>query len=139
MKKLKLILTALMIASCTYAFSQEAPQGGGPGGGQYQKKTPEERANDQTARLQKSLLLDKDQNDKVYAINLDIAKQREAKMVKGDRQANMELNQKLEADRQNRILAVLNPAQQDKYKAEIAKQKERMQQRMQGGGAPGGN
>jgi len=141
MKKLRLILTALMIASSTYAFSQDAPQGGGGNGsGQYQKKTPEERATYQTNRLQKSLLLDKDQYDKIYAVNLDILKQRESQMVKGDRQANTALMQKLEADRQSRIMPILNPAQQEKYKKEIEQQKARQEQHMQnGGGAPGGN
>ena len=140
MKKLKLILTALMITSFSYAFSQEAPQGGGGNAGsQAPKKTAEERATMETTRMQKTLLLDKDQYDKIYTINLDVIKQREAQRVKGDRQANMAMMQKLETDKQNRIMPILNPAQQDKYKKEIEKQKERQQQRMQGTPVPGSN
>jgi hypothetical protein len=136
-------ILALTMNICVRA--QEAPQtppppppAGGqapaPGGMQRPPKTPEERATEQTTRMKKALLLDQGQYDKVYAINMDINKQMQEKMVKGDRAANMATRQSLETERQTKIMEVLNQPQKEKYQKMIDEEKARMQQRMQQNG-----
>ena len=104
------------------------------GAQQMQRKTPEERAQNQVRWMQNNLGLTKEQNNKVYDIILRHAKEvddananipagRDKKMEKGD----------IMKARESELRAVLNADQYQKYEAHMQEMKARMKERRGGG------
>jgi Spy/CpxP family protein refolding chaperone len=89
--------------------------------GQWQKKTPEERAENQTHWMQKNLNLNNDQARKVHDIILKYASQAED-APRGQRQTIM-------ANKDADLKSVLSADQFQQYQAHEQQMKERMQQR----------
>lgn len=160
MKRIGVLLVVLLFVSgITYAQergaggrpSQTNPQGrpggrpgGGPGGNR-QQMNPEEMLKRQTQRLVEELKLNKDQEAKVTAINkkysqnqtVDFAKMRDAS---DEERAKMrDAMQKVQADKNKEIRAILT-ADQAKLFDENQKKQEEMRRSGQGrmGGFGGG-
>ena len=156
MKRISVLLVVLLLVSgITYAQergaggrpSQANPQGrpggrpgGGPGGNR-QQMNPEERLKMQTQRLVEQYKLNKDQEAKVTAINkkysqnqtVDFSKMRDASDA--ERAKMMESMQKVQADRNKEIRAVLTA---DQAKLFDENQKKQEEQRRNGQGRMGG-
>ena len=97
-----------------------------------QRKSPQERAQNQTRWMQKNLALTEDQNKKVYDIILRYAQEADnnatnppGKQKKRDRQ---EINRDREAD----LKAVLTGEQFQKYQAHVQEMKDKMRERRAG-------
>jgi hypothetical protein len=106
MKKLFAISIALL-ATVTFARAQQ----------EFQNMSVEERAKTQTERIEKLLSLNADQKTKVQAIDLDLAKQMDAKMRsnQGDREAMRSAIQEIDKVRDDKYKAVLTADQFKKY------------------------
>lgn len=122
MKKLGFILMILILGT-----SVSMAQRGG------QDFDPEERAKAQTEELKELLDLKKDQEKKVYELNLkagkDMAKMRSEMQGGGDRDAMREKFGKLRAEQNKEMKKILTDAQYEKYEKYL---EERRQRRGQG-------
>jgi protein CpxP len=95
---------------------------------QYQKRTPEERAQNQTKWMQKNLALTENQNAKVYDITLRYAREND--------DANTSTNQSKRAERRDiqkskdeELKMVLTGEQYQKYQVHVQEMKEKMMER----------
>ncbi|RZK42978.1 MAG: hypothetical protein EOO90_04805 [Pedobacter sp.] len=141
MKKL-LIICGLLFSVVTFANAQQGGGQGGqrPGGGRMGGGTPEERVK----QLDEKVKLTDEQKTKATAVYAEIAdaqkKMREEAQAGGDRQAMMEKMQKLNADTDTKINALLNDDQKKTYKTwqdEVKAAREKMMRERQGGGGNG--
>jgi Spy/CpxP family protein refolding chaperone len=120
----KLFFTAtLFLGLTTLGFSQEIQRRG--------KLTPEERAQKKTELLSKKLSLSKEQQDKVYAINLQ-----EAKKIKEfrseaskERTENMDERKAFFKENEDRLEQVLNAEQKKIYEQMKKERLEKMKDR----------
>jgi hypothetical protein len=116
------------IASCVFLITCSASVTYGQQQ-QWQKRTPEERAQNQTAWMQKNIGLTQDQGQKVYDIILYYAREQDSvmNMPKGrDRKAD---RQSIEHDKDAELKTALGPDQYRQYHAHVEEMKQRMQQR----------
>ena len=120
--KATLMLAILFASSVTFAQGQN-----------MQKRTPEERAQNQTAWMKQNLGITDDQNKKAYDIILNAAKQvDDARNSSGDKRAAMKsINENKDAA----IKGVLTADQYGKYEQHM---KEMQEQRKAGGNMGGG-
>lgn len=131
MKKLMMIC-ALLFSVITYANAQ---QGGGQGRGGMMMK-PEDRVK----QLDEKLKLSDDQKAKlttVFTEQADAMKKMREEAQGGDREAMREKMQKMRADNDAKVNAVLTEDQKKTYKTWQEEQRAEMQKRMQdrqGGG-----
>lgn len=121
----KLLLIAVLFSIGFAAMAQK--------GGQRGSATPEERAERITNKMAEELSLSEDQKKKVYQINLDHAKKRQAEMEA--RRAAMEAD--IKAQNQE-IEALLSEEQKTKWSEMKAEGKKRMEEEGRGRrGGPG--
>lgn len=133
MKKL-MIICGLLFSVVTFANAQQ----GGQGGQRRAQATPEERVK----QLDEKIKLTDEQKTKATAVYAEAAeaqkKMREEAQAGGDRQAMMEKMQKMTADTDAKITALLNDDQKKAYKTwqdEMKAAREKaMKERQQGGG-----
>lgn len=125
MKKLGLLLM-IVILGTTFSIAQNRGR---------QNMDPEERAKTQTAELKKVLDLNKDQEKKVYDLNLqagkDMVKMRE-EMQGGDRESMREKFTKMREEQNKKMKAILTEAQYKKYEKYLEEQRAQRGQRGQG-------
>lgn len=121
----KLLLIAMLFSIGFAAVAQK--------GGQRGSATPEERAERVTNKMAEELSLSEDQKKKVYQINLDHAKKRQAEMEA--RRAAMEADMKAQ---NQEIEALLSEEQKTKWSEMKAEGKKRMEEEGRGRrGGPG--
>lgn len=121
----KLLLIAMLFSIGFAAVAQK--------GGQRGSATPEERAERVTNKMAEELSLSEDQKKKVYQINLDHAKKRQAEMEA--RRAAMEADMKAQ---NQEIEALLSEEQKTKWSKMKAEGKKRMEEEGRGRrGGPG--
>lgn len=147
MKKLVLlVISILLVSGITYAQergggdrpSKTAPQGGPRG--DRPNFNPEEIAKRQTQRLVDELKLNKEQEAKAIAINKKYTEKQTGSFGKmrdasdADRAKMREEMDKLQAERNKEIRAILTPEQAKTFD-EIQKKREEMRRN---GGGPGG-
>lgn len=121
----KLLLIAMLFSIGFAAMAQK--------GGQRGSATPEERAERVTNKMAEELSLSEDQKKKVYQINLDHAKKRQAEMEA--RRAAMEADMKAQ---NQEIEALLSEEQKAKWAEMKAEGKKRMEEEGRGRrGGPG--
>lgn len=132
MKKL-LIICGLLFSVVTFANAQQ----GGQGGQRRPQATPEERVK----QLDEKVKLTDEQKTKATAVYAEAAeaqkKMREEAQAGGDRQAMMEKMQKMTAENDAKINALLNDEQKKAYKAwqdEMKAAREKAMKERQGGG-----
>ena len=138
-KDIKAVLTPAQLK--TYEESLKNRQGGRMGGFAGQNMDPAERLKMQTQRLVEQYKLNKDQEAKVTAINkkysqdqsTDFSRMRDAS--EAERTKMMESMQKVQADKNKEIRAVLTP---DQAKLFDENQKKQEEQRRNGQGRMGG-
>ena len=129
MKKL-LIICGLLFSVVTFANAQQ-------GGGRMAPATPEERVK----QLDEKVKLNDEQKTKataVYAEAADAQKKMREEMQGGDRQAMMEKMQKMNADIDTKLNAILTADQQKAYKTwqdEVKAAREKAMRERQGGGS----
>lgn len=111
----KLLLIAMLFSIGFAAMAQK--------GGQRGSATPEERAERVTNKMAEELSLSEDQKKKVYQINLDHAKKRQAEMEA--RRAAMEADMKAQ---NQEIEALLSEEQKAKWAEMKAEGKKRMEE-----------
>jgi len=124
---LSIASTALLTLPTLSLAADEKPAGQRPGGGQ--RMSPEERLK----RMTEQLSLTQDQQDKIKAI-FESGREEMAKLKDTPEDQRREKFREFMRGQNEKVLAVLTPEQQEKYKAAIA---ERMKQA--GGGKPGEN
>ncbi|MFW0716705.1 hypothetical protein [Pedobacter sp. N23S346] len=125
MKKLMMIC-GLMLGMAGFAQAQQ-------GGGRGMMMKPEERVK----QLDEKLKLSDDQKTKLTAVfteQADTMKKLREEGQGGDREAMREKVQKLRADNDIKVSAVLTDDQKKTYEAWQKEQRAEMQKRMQGGG-----
>lgn len=130
MKKL-LIICGLLFSVVTFAKAQQ-------GGGRMPQATPEEKVK----QLDEKVKLNDEQKTKATAVYTDAAaaqkKMREEMQGGGDRQAMMEKMQKMNADTDTKLNAILTADQQKAYKTwqdQVKADREKARkERQQGGG-----
>lgn len=121
----KLLLIAMLFSIGFAAVAQK--------GGQRGSATPEERAERITNKMAEELSLSEDQKKRVYQINLDHAKKRQAEMEA--RRAAMEADMKAQ---NQEIEALLSEEQKAKWAEMKAEGKKRMEEEGRGRrGGPG--
>jgi periplasmic protein CpxP/Spy len=121
----KLLLIAVLFSIGFAAMAQK--------GGQRGSATPEERAERITNKMAEELSLSEDQKKRVYQINLDHAKKRQAEMEA--RRAAMEADMKAQ---NQEIEALLSEEQKAKWAEMKAEGKKRMEEEGRGRrGGPG--
>ncbi len=109
-----------MLAVAVMTTAASAQQGG-------PRATPEERAKVATDQLSGRLHLTQVQQDSVYQINLRLAKQAQAQFGgAATREERMALMQKQQAERVQKIKALLTPEQQKEYDAVLKEREEQM-------------
>ncbi|RYU95745.1 hypothetical protein [Emticicia agri] len=129
MKKILLVCTLVGgLISGAFAQNDKATRG------ERTERTPEQRAELRTKRMQESLALSNDQYQKILAINLDQEKKRE--------EARKEQKEKMAANREqlkaNRAAiiksyeSVLTPEQMNKLHEDTKKRREEMRDKMRG-------
>jgi len=118
----KLVVTSIMlIAMVTFAMAQG-----------FQRQTPEERAKNESERLEKLLTLTTDQKTKVHAVELELSKEMSDQMQKiqqGDRDAMMALWQSIQKKREEKYKEVMTADQFKKYSDEYEQRMRDMQNR----------
>ena len=121
MKKL-FVVCIVLLASVTIASAQQPRQ----------RLTVEESAKAQTERMEKLLTLNASQKTKIQAIDLDLAKQWDAKRqsTQGDREAMTAARQEIEKLRETKYKAVLTADQLKKF---LEDREQQQSQRGQGG------
>lgn len=119
MKRIVLTL-AIALIGLTSSYAQTAGK---------QKMTAEQKAEKSTAKLEKTLTLNADQKQKVYAIELDKYKQSEAwhKESSADRKAKKDQHIASKKETDTKIDQVLTPDQKKKLEDLRAAKKARMQ------------
>jgi len=119
MKRIVLTL-AIALIGLTSSYAQTAGK---------QKMTAEQKAEKSTAKLEKTLTLNADQKQKVYAIELDKYKQNEAwhKESSADRKAKKDQHIASKKETDTKIDQVLTPDQKKKLEDLRAAKKARMQ------------
>lgn len=119
MKRIVLTL-AIALIGLTSSYAQTAGK---------QKMTAEQKAEKSTAKLEKTLTLNADQKQKVYAIELDKYKQSEAwhKESSADRKANKDQHIASKKETDTKIDQVLTPDQKKKLEDLRTAKKARMQ------------
>ncbi|KQC02820.1 hypothetical protein [Pedobacter sp. Hv1] len=135
MKKL-MIICGLLFSVVTFANAQQGGQGG-QGGQRRAQATPEERVK----QLDEKIKLTDEQKTKATAVYAEAAeaqkKMREEAQAGGDRQAMMEKMQKMTAETDAKITALLNDDQKKAYKTwqdEVKAAREKAMKERQGGG-----
>ena len=120
MKKFAATLT-LMLGMVTCGFSQENKTA-------VERRTPEEIAKARTEMLDKKLELNQDQKEKVYAINLEQAKNREAFRQEAKEESRERLRKRREAFKESdeKLNGVLTDGQKQKYNELKEKRKEQL-------------
>ncbi|GHT78943.1 hypothetical protein FACS189464_3210 [Bacteroidia bacterium] len=120
--------------SLTFAAAQP---GGGQGGQRGNFGTPEERAKQQTTRLDELVKLTADQKTKVEAVNLNLSKKQSAALQNNsDREAMRTKMQEFNTERDKKYKEILTAEQYKKY-TENAAQMRRGRGQGQGGGQRG--
>jgi len=123
MKKIGFLLIAMLFGTIV-GYSQN-----------WQNSTPEEMAKRQTDQIKEKCGLDKDQEKKVYDLNLksskEMAKMREQMQGGGDRDAMREKMTKMRDDQNKEMKKILTAEQYVKYEKYL---EERRAARQQGGG-----
>ncbi|MDR2773389.1 MAG: DUF4890 domain-containing protein [Tannerella sp.] len=128
----KIFVIAVFMAATLAAATAQQQRGRNFG-------TPEERAKNQTARLDSLVKLTDDQKAKIEAVNLDLSKKmtdafRNNQDNREDRRAKME---ELTAEQEKQYKAILTSEQYKKYSDNREKLRERPRQGQgQGGGRP---
>ena len=108
-------------------------------GQQWQKKTPEERAQNQTGWMQKNLALTQEQGQKVYDINLYYAREADSVMNAPKGRERKAQRQEIERDKEGELKTILTADQYQRYQAHVAEVKQRMEQRRNMQQEEGGN
>ena len=136
MKKVLFIL-GILLSVVSISKAQQ-----GPGGGGFQRRSPEEMVKMQMERLPQNLNLNEDQKAKISAIYLSQAKSRDSLFTSmaqgGDRQAMRSKMMEMNAASDKKVLVLLTDDQQKIYNQYIQERQNRMRQ---GGGQrpQGGN
>ncbi len=113
------VVTALLMMVVTYTTAQN-----------FTPPPAEERAKNQTERLNKLVKLNDDQKTKVQAINLDLAKKMDAAMKnRDDRDAMRTKMQEIETERDQKYKEILTEDQFKKYTDNKAEREKQMQER----------
>jgi periplasmic protein CpxP/Spy len=120
MKK-TLLITIIFSLSIVTVFAQR--------GAEREKMTPEKRAERMTENLSEKLGLSEDQKNRIYQINLDYAKQREAEMEA--RRAEMKVQREemrmKNQEQEEKVKEVLNENQREIFTELKDKRQERME------------
>jgi len=129
MKKLMMICGLLFGMVAFAQAQQESGRPGGPGG--RMGANPEARVK----QLDEKLKLSDDQKAKLTTIFTEQgeAQKKLREEAGGDRQAMMEKMQKMRAELETKISAVLNDEQKKTYRAMVEEQRAEMEKRRQGG------
>ena len=119
----KLFVAGIILLAMATIVSAQQPR---------QRMSAEESAKAQTERMEKLLSLNADQKTKIQAIDLDLAKQWDAKRqsVQGNREAMTAARQEIEKLRETKYKAVLTADQFKKFQEDREQQQA---QRGQGG------
>jgi periplasmic protein CpxP/Spy len=116
----------LLVASASFAQTQPAPR---------ELKTAQERADNQTKRLSKSLTLTPEQTPQVQAANLEHAQKIDEIRAKykgqKEKAGMMDEVRAAEDARDAKMKVTLTPEQYTKYEAVREKQQEKVQEKMQ--------
>ena len=127
----KLLLSLVLVASLSFAANAQQ------GGGRMAQATPEEKVK----QLDEKVKLNDEQKTKAAVVYAEAAeaqkKMREEMQGGGDRQAMMEKMQKMTADTDKKLNAMLTEDQQKAYKTwqdEVKAAREKMMRERQGGG-----
>ena len=120
MQLFKSVIILCLAVSTSVAIAQDRP-----------RRSPEERAENQTHWMQKNLGLSQDQNKKVYDIILFYA--REAENAAAEPRGNEKKIEKngIKKDRESELKEVLTPDQFSKYKMHMQEMKEKQMERRQ--------
>lgn len=125
------MICGLMLGIAGFANAQ---QGGGQGGGQGRMMMKPE---DRVKQLDEKLKLSDDQKTKLTAVfteQVEAMKKFREEMQGGDRDAMREKMQKMRADNDAKVTAVLTDDQKKTYEAWQKEQRAEMEKRRQGGG-----
>ena len=124
MKKL-FVISIMLVASVTFATAQQGQRQGS------QRLSVDERAKNQTERLDKLVTLTADQKIKVQAIDLELAKQMDTQMQKnqGDRDAMRTAIQEIDKTRDAKYTEVLTAEQFKKYSDDKVQRQKEMENR----------
>ncbi len=126
MKKLGFLLIAILFGT-TLSMAQY--------GGGGQRMTPEERAKQQTAELKEALSLDKNQEKKVYDLNVESGKKmQKMREEMGGNGFSDEMRDKMRTMREETDKEMKKILSADQYKKYEKYQEERRSRRGQGGG-----
>jgi Spy/CpxP family protein refolding chaperone len=128
------LLTLGMAAGAAFAQDQSAPPSPPPNMQGHRGMDPDT----QLKRLTKQLDLSADQQSQIKPI-LDSRQQQMQQLWQDQSMSRDDRHQKMteiQSDTTNKIEAVLNDTQKQKYEAMQAEMKQRMMQRQQGGAAP---
>jgi hypothetical protein len=112
-----IMLAVLFTSSLTFAQQQMS------------RKTPEEKAQNNTQWMQKNLALTDDQNKKAYDIILRYARQADDARNSASGQEKRQEMQGIESAKDNELRAVLTGDQFQKYQAHMQEMKQKMQER----------
>jgi Spy/CpxP family protein refolding chaperone len=127
------VMTTLWVALITLATAQEPGQNrqGGQGRG---FGTPEERAKNQTERLDKLVKLTDEQKTKISAINLDLSKKTDAEMKENreNREALRSKMSEINTERDKQYKAVLTENQFKQYQEDNARREKQRGERGNG-------
>ena len=126
------VMTAMWVTLITLATAQPPSSSGQRQGRGF--GTPEERAKNQTERLDKLVKLTSEQKSKMNAVNIDVSKKTDAAMKKAqgsqDRTAMRETMTELNAERDKQYKAILTEEQYKTYQEDNARrEKERAERR----------
>jgi Spy/CpxP family protein refolding chaperone len=115
MKKL-LMIAAIFTMTFAGANAQRG-QGGPRGGQQKESMTPEQRAEKITTKMTEELGLSEDQKQKIYQVNLENAKKRDANRatMEEERKAKRTEMQAQNQAQNEQIEAILTPEQKTKW------------------------
>ncbi len=118
------IAIGLIISLKTASFAQESTP-------QVERKTPEEIAKTRTEMLDKKLNLSAGQKEKVYEINLEEVKNRQAFKQEAREEARKRFKDRRETFKETdeKLNEVLNEQQKQKYKELKEKRKEQLKER----------
>ncbi len=114
------LLLAILFATST-AFAQ-----------QQQRRTPEERAQNQVQWMQKNLSITDDQGKKAYDIILRYAKEAQNTMGAPAGNDKKEAMEKMQQDRESELKGILTGDQYQKYLAHVQEMQEKMRERRNG-------
>jgi protein CpxP len=122
---MKISLRILVAAASLAIAAPVYAQGGGGGGGGGQRMTPEQQMARQKEMLFKDITLEAKVASKIDSIMLDASKKQQEAMAAarsggGDMAAMREANQKMNAERNAAIKALLTDEQKTKFDANVA-------------------